>query len=40
MSVNVDLFYFINHNLQNPICDAVMPYITHFGGFVWLLIIF
>ena len=39
MSVNVDLFYFINHNLQNPICDAVMPYITHFGGFVWLLII-
>lgn len=39
MSVNVDLFNFINHSLQNPIFDAILPYITHFGGFVWLLII-
>ena len=39
MSINVDLFYFINHNLQNPICDAVLPYVTHLGGFVGLLII-
>jgi undecaprenyl-diphosphatase len=39
MSINVDLFYFINHNLQNPICDLILPLITHLGGFVWLLII-
>ena len=39
MSFNVDLFYFINHNLQNPLFDAVLPYMTHFGGFIWLLII-
>ena len=39
MSFNVDLFYFINHNLQNPIFDTILPLITHFGGFVWLLII-
>ena len=39
MSINVDLFYFINHNLQNPIFDAVLPLITHLGGFVWMLII-
>ena len=39
MSLNVDLFYFINHNLQNPIFDAVLPLITHLGGFVWMLII-
>lgn len=39
MSINVDLFYFINNNLQNPIFDAVLPYVTHLGGFIWLLII-
>lgn len=39
MSLNIDLFFFINHNLQNPIFDAVLPLITHLGGFVWMLII-
>ena len=39
MNINEIFFYYINGNLQNPFCDAVMPYITHFGGFVWLLII-
>ena len=39
MSMNVDLFYFINHNLQNPIFDMVLPLITHVGGFIWMLII-
>lgn len=39
MSINVDLFYFINNSLQNPLFDSVMPIITHFGGFVWLLLI-
>ena len=28
------MFYFINHNLQNPLFDAVMPFITHFGGYI------
>lgn len=39
MSVNVDLFYFFNHNFQNPIFDAVMPVVTHFGGFKVLLVV-
>ena len=25
--INVDLFYFINHTLQNPLFDVIMPYI-------------
>ena len=39
MSVNLDLFYFINHNMQNPIFDLIMPVITEFGGFVGLCVI-
>jgi undecaprenyl-diphosphatase len=39
MSVNVDLFYFFNHNFQNPIFDAVMPVVTHFGGFKVLVVV-
>ena len=39
MSLNVDLFYFFNHNLQNPIFDAVMPVVTHFGGFKVLVVV-
>ena len=39
MSVNVDLFYFFNHNFQNPIFDAVMPVVTHFGGFKVLAVV-
>lgn len=33
------MFYFINHNLQNPFFDAAMPFITHLGGFISLLAI-
>lgn len=39
MSINVDLFYFFNHNFQNPIFDAVMPVVTHFGGFKILVVV-
>ena len=39
MSINEIFFYYINNNLQNPIFDAVLPYITHLGGFVWMLMI-
>ena len=38
-NVNVDLFYFFNHNFQNPIFDAVMPIVTHFGGFKVLIVV-
>lgn len=39
MSLNVDLFYFFNHNLQNPVFDAIMPIVTHFGGFRVLVVV-
>nr|WP_294999972.1 phosphatase PAP2 family protein [uncultured Methanobrevibacter sp.] len=39
MSVNTNLFIYINNNLQNPFLDAVMPAITDLGGFVFLLLI-
>ena len=35
--LNVDLFYFINHGLQNPLFDLTMPYITELGSFVAML---
>ena len=35
--INVDLFNYINHNLQNPFFDFIMPLITHLGGFEILL---
>lgn len=37
--INVDLFNFINHNLQNSLFDIIMPFITYLGGFDSLLII-
>lgn len=36
--INVDLFYFINHTLQNPLFDVIMPYITYLGGFEFVLL--
>ena len=38
-NINVDLFYFFNHALQNPIFDSIMPIFTHFGGFKFLVLI-
>ena len=38
-NVNVDLFYFFNHNFQNSIFDSIMPIITHFGGFKVLIVV-
>ena len=37
--INLNLFYFINHSLQNPFFDWLMPILTHFGGFISLLIV-
>lgn len=39
MNINVDLFYFFNHNLQNPVFDAIMPIVTHLGGFEVLVLV-
>lgn len=39
MNLNVELFYIINHNFQNPIFDTIMPIITNFGSFLGLLLI-
>lgn len=37
MSLNIDLFYFINNGLANPFFDAIMPILCDCGGFVTLL---
>lgn len=39
MNFNIDLFYFINNNLQNPLFDMIMPHLTDCGGFLTLLAI-
>ena len=39
MNFNVELFYIINHNFQNPIFDFIMPIFTNFGSFAGLLLI-
>lgn len=36
--INVDLFNYINYNLQNPFFDFIMPIITHLGGFKILIV--
>lgn len=38
-NINVDIFNFFNHSLQNPFLDSVMPFFTHFGGFKFLILI-
>lgn len=37
MNPDIELFYFINHNLQNPLFDMIMPILCDAGGFVTLL---
>ena len=37
MSLNIDVFYFINSGLKNPLFDAIMPALSNMGGFVTLL---
>ena len=32
--VNIDLFYFINDTLKNPLFDFAMPFVTELGSFV------
>ena len=39
MNVNVDIFNFFNHALQNPVLDGIMPILTHFGDFKFLLLV-
>lgn len=39
MNINEGLFIYINQHMQNSVLDMIMPMITHFGGFIWLLLI-
>lgn len=39
MNPNIDMFYFLNNSLKNPIFDAIMPGLSNIGGFVSLLAI-
>ena len=39
MNVDLELFYFFNHSLQNPVFDVIMPFITHLGGFEVLVVV-
>lgn len=39
MSINNNLFIYINSNLQNPFFDGVMPVITQFGDFIFILLV-
>lgn len=47
-SIDLSLFYFINHSLQNPFFDAAMPFITDLNkkplaliivAFLWILLL-
>lgn len=38
-NINTDLFYFINHGLENSFLNYWMPKITGLGGFVFLVLI-
>lgn len=37
MSLNIDIFHFINTNLANPVFDVIMPPLSNCGGFITLL---
>ena len=39
MNLNTEIFYLINNNMSNPICDLLMPPFTNLGGFAGLLIL-
>ena len=39
MDINVALFYFINHTLENPVFNIIMPSITNIGGFIGIILI-
>jgi hypothetical protein len=39
ISWNTDIFNYVNHNLQNPILDNIIPIITNLGNAEWLIII-
>ena len=39
MNLNIDLFYFINNALANPLFDVIMPHLSDCGGFVTLLVL-
>ena len=36
MSLNTQIFYFFNHAFQNPVFDAIMPFWTELGSFVFI----
>lgn len=37
MNPNIDILYFINNGMANPLFDAVLPTVTNFGGFGTML---
>lgn len=40
MSYNIDIFYFINFNIQNTAFDFIMPLISEIGGLlIWSLLV-
>lgn len=39
MNFNIELFYFINDGLKNPVFDIIMPIFTNMGGFATLLVL-
>lgn len=39
MNINIEVFYFVNSDLRNPIFDLIMPQFTNIGGFAGLLVL-
>ena len=39
MSVNIDLFYFINNNLSNPYFDFIMPHLSDVSGLTFYAVV-
>ena len=39
MSLNIDLFYFINNGCANPAFDVIMPHLSDCGGFVSMFVL-
>ncbi len=39
MNINEALFIYINQHMQNPTLDMIMPTVTHFGGFIFLILL-
>lgn len=40
MDLNIWIFYLINNTLSNPIFDIIMPYLSNFGSFSFIAVLF